>query len=134
MTFSYYEKEQADQYSFIRIPKAMLAEDIFAPLSIQAKILYGFLLDKLGIAMENQWIDDDNRAYVLYPISEIMEDMNVSKKKAIASLNELVNVGLVEKKLQGFGQPGILYVKKFKIVNDVVSKETARGAFWTPNK
>ena len=27
MTFAYYEKDQADQYSFIRIPKAMMTED-----------------------------------------------------------------------------------------------------------
>lgn len=51
---------------------------------------------------------------------EIMEDMNISKKKAIASLKELEEVGLVEKKLKGLGQPSLLYVKKFRIINDEV--------------
>lgn len=120
MNFAYYEKNQADQYSFIRIPKAMMTEEIFAPLSIQAKILYGFLLDKMSASVKNNWLDEENRAYVIYQIAEIMEDMNVSKKKAIASLNELVDVGLVEKRLRGFGQPSILYVKKFEIVSDEV--------------
>ena len=120
MTFTYYEKEQADQYSFIRIPKVMMTEEIFAPLSVQAKILYGLLLDKLGEATKHQWMDENNRAYVLYPIAEIQEDMNISKKKAMASLNELVKVGLVEKKLQGFGQPSMLYVKRVRKVNDEV--------------
>lgn len=120
MNFAYYEKDQADQYSFIRIPKAMMTEEIFAPLSIQAKILYGFLLDKVSASVKNNWLDEENRAYVIYQIAEIMEDMNISKKKAIASLNELVDIGLVEKRPRGFGQPSILYVKKFKIVSDEV--------------
>ncbi|MCI5613475.1 MAG: replication initiator protein A [Agathobacter sp.] len=99
MTFAYYEKDQADQYSFIRIPKAMMTEDVFAPLSVEAKILYGLLLDKMGAAVKNQWLDEENKAYVIYQITDIMEDMNISKKKAIASLKELEEVGLVEKKL-----------------------------------
>ncbi len=115
MDFSYYDKDQADQYSFIRIPRAMMTEEILDPLSMESKMLYGLLLDKMSLSFKNQWLDDDNRAYVLYPISEIMEDMNISKKKAMASLNELSDMGLVEKKPQGFGRPSVLYVKKFKI-------------------
>ena len=120
MTFAYYEKDQADQYSFIRIPKAMMTEDVFAPLSVEAKILYGLLLDKMSASVKNQWLDEENKAYVIYQITDIMEDMNISKKKAIASLKELEEVGLVEKKLKGLGQPSLLYVKKFRIVNDEV--------------
>ena len=120
MTFAYYEKDQADQYSFIRIPKAMMTEDVFDPLSVEAKILYGLLLDKMGAAVKNQWLDEENKAYVIYQITDIMEDMNISKKKAIASLKELEEVGLVEKKLKGLGQPSLLYVKKFRIINDEV--------------
>ena len=120
MTFAYYEKDQADQYSFIRIPKAMMTEHVFAPLSVEAKILYGLLLDKMSASVKNQWLDEENKAYVIYQITDIMEDMNISKKKAIASLKELEEVGLVEKKLKGLGQPSLLYVKKFRIVNDEV--------------
>lgn len=120
MTFAYYEKDQADQYSFIRIPKAMMTEDVFAPLSVEAKILYGLLLDKMSASVKNQWLDEENKAYVIYQITDIMEDMNISKKKAIASLKELEEVGLVVKKLKGLGQPSLLYVKKFRIVNDEV--------------
>ena len=120
MTFAYYEKDQADQYSFIRIPKAMMTEDVFAPLSVEAKILYGLLLDKMSASVKNQWLDEENKAYVIYQITDIMEDMNISKKKAIASLKELEEVGLVEKKLKGLGQPSLLYFKKFRIVNDEV--------------
>ncbi len=57
------------------------------------------------------WIDEENRAYVLYPIRDIQEDMGVSKKKAIAALAELEGFGLVEKRVRGMGLPNLLYIK-----------------------
>ena len=95
------------------IPKAMMTEETFSPLSIQAKILYGLLLDRMSEARKNNWIDDDNRVYVLYQISEIMEDMNLSRQKAVKALSELVEIGLVEKKQRGLGMPSLLYIKSF---------------------
>lgn len=111
----YYYKNEAGQYAFIRIPKAMMTEEIFTPLSIQAKILYGLLLDRMCEARKNKWIDEENRVYVLYQISEIMEDMGISRQRAVRSLSELVDIGLVEKKQRGLGLPSLLYVKNFVV-------------------
>ena len=58
MSFEYFYKTQSDMYSFIRIPKAMMTEDVFAPLSIQSKLLYGLLLDRMSVSVKNKWIDD----------------------------------------------------------------------------
>ena len=44
MGLDYYYKNEADKYSFIRIPKAMMTEEMFSSLSVHAKILYGMLL------------------------------------------------------------------------------------------
>ena len=117
--YRYYYRHEADQFSFIRIPKAMMTEELFASLSIQAKILYGLLLDRVGTARKNQWVDDENKVYVIYPIQEIMEDMNSSKSKAIKSLSELEDMGLVEKKQRGLGLPSLLYVKSFVVPETV---------------
>ena len=113
MEYSYYYKNEADRFSFIRIPKLMMTEELFASLSLQSKILYGLLLDRMGIAKKNNWIDEENKAYVIYQISEIMEDMSVSKSKAIKCLSELEQIGLVEKKQRGLGLPSLIYVKDF---------------------
>ncbi|MBP3664873.1 MAG: replication initiator protein A [Tyzzerella sp.] len=43
MEFNYYYGTEADQFSFIRIPKALLLDKNFATLSLQAKMLYGIL-------------------------------------------------------------------------------------------
>lgn len=123
MNFNYYYGNQADQFSFIRIPRVLLVDQLFSPLSIQSKILYGVLLDRMGISMRNGWFDELNRVYIIYQISEIQEDLGFSKKKAIDYLTELEQFGLVEKKRRGRGLPSILYVKSF-MTHDMVSRRT----------
>ena len=123
MKFDYYYGSQADQFSFIRIPKAMLTEKTFSSLSLQAKMLYGILLDRMGLSMKNGWFDSENKVYIIYQIAEIQEDLGFSKKKAIEYLAELESFGLVEKKRRGLGLPSILYVKSFLIQRDYAKKD-----------
>lgn len=75
------------------------------------------LIDRMGSSCKNDWIDEENRIYVVYPIHEIQKDMKVSKHKAIDCLSELENIGLVEKRLIGNGRPTHLYVKNFVSVS-----------------
>lgn len=82
MAFNYYRKSDAGQFSFIRIPKALMTEESFDSLSLQSKLLYGMLIDRMGASCKNQWIDEENRVYIVYPIQEIQKDMKVSKHKS----------------------------------------------------
>lgn len=116
MTFQYFYGKGADQYSFIRIPKLLLTDKDFSSLSIMAKMLYGLLLDRMGMAVKNKWLDKENRVYVIYPIVEIQQDMCVSRKKAMETLSELEEKGLVEKQIRGSGLPNLIYIKKFTAV------------------
>ena len=118
MEFEYYYGAQADQFSFIRIPRIMLTEETFAGLTLQAKMLYSVLLDRMTLSMKNGWFDEKNRAYIIYQISEIQNDLGFSKKKAMDYLSELEQFGLVEKKKRGFGLPSLIYVKSFMIQKD----------------
>ena len=91
----------------------MLTDRSFAALSMQAKVLYGVLLDRMALSRKNSWFDEQNRVFIIYQIGEIQEDLGFSKKKAMELLSELENFGLLEKKRRGHGLPNILYVKSF---------------------
>lgn len=109
----YFYRSEAGQFSFIKIPKLLVTGEDFSTLSISAKILYGLLLDRMAIASKNQWIDDEGRVYIQYQLSEIQEDMNISKRKAGECLNELQDMGLIVKRKGGNGYPSRIYVKNF---------------------
>lgn len=113
MIFEYLFGNQATQYNFVKLPEIMLEDTAFSPLSIGAKVLYGVLLNRTGLSVQNGWLDEENRAYIIFQISEIQMKLGVSEKSAVAYLSELENFGLVEKKRRGLGLPNILYVKNF---------------------
>ena len=113
MNFEYYYGTQADQFSFIRIPRILLLDKAFSALSLSAKVLYSVLLDRMGLSMKNKWLDEENKVYIIYQITEIQSDLGFSKKKAMDYLTELEKIGLIEKKKRGFGLPNIIYVKSF---------------------
>ena len=75
MEFDYYYGSQADQFSFIRKPRMLLTEDTFSSLTLQSKMLYSVLLDRMSLSMKNGWFDEENRVYIIYQISEIQTDL-----------------------------------------------------------
>ena len=68
MVFNYYYGSEADQFNFIRIPKRLITDPLFADLSLSAKLLYGILLDRMSLSMKNKWLDKENRVYIIYQI------------------------------------------------------------------
>lgn len=113
MKFRYFYGSSADQYSFIRIPKLLITDNQFSELTIQAKMLYGLLLDRMAMSIKNKWVDSKNRVYVIYPIAEIQNDMHITRRKVMECLAELERKGLVEKQIRGSGMPNLLYIKQF---------------------
>ena len=113
MKLNYFYKCEADQFTFYRLPKILVVNEMFSHISYGAKILYGLLLDRMGLSLSNHWHDEFGRAYIIYSIVEIMEDMNCSKATAIKMMSELEYAGLLEKKRRGLGLANIIYLKKF---------------------
>ena len=114
--FDYYYGDESSQFSFYRIPRQLITGDLFKRLSTDAKLLYGLLLDRMGLSVKNGWYDDLGRVYIYYTLSEIQEDLNCGHDKAVKLLSELdtgKGFGLIERVKQGQGRPTKIYVKRF---------------------
>lgn len=115
--FDYYYGVEAEQFSFVRVPKVLFTDkEHFGGLSNEAKLLYGLLLERMSLSRKNNWIDKHNRVYIIFPVEEIEESLDVGHEKALNLLKELDDqsgIGLVKKKRRGLGLPSILYVKNF---------------------
>ena len=115
--FDYYYGDESTQFSFYRIPRQLITGDDFKRLSTNAKLLYGLLLDRMGLSAKNGWYDELGRVYIYYTLDEIQEDLNCGHDKATKLLVELDSgkhgFGLIERKKQGQGRPTKIYVKRF---------------------
>ena len=114
MQYEYFYGAQAEQFSFYRIPKAIFTEPNFRELSTDAKVLYGILLDRMSLSLKNQWLDAQNKVYIIFTVEEIMDALNCANQKATRLMVELEKqAGLIERKRQGLGKPNLIYVKNF---------------------
>lgn len=112
MQYEYFYGAQAEQFSFYRIPKALFTEPNFRELSTDAKVLYGILLDRMSLSLKNQWLDAQNKVYIIFTVEEIMDALNCANQKATRLMVELEKqAGLIERKRQGLGRPNLIYVK-----------------------
>ena len=114
--FDYYYGNQAEQFSFYRIPKQLFTNPTFSDLSSDAKVLYGLMLDRMGLSRKNDWKDSDDKVYIFFTLIEIQELLNCGHNKAVKMLAELDSekgIGLIERVKQGMGKPTKIYVMNF---------------------
>ena len=117
LNLDYYYGNEAEQYSFYRVPKTLLTDQRFKSVSIEAKVLYGLLLDRMGLSVRNGWMDNARRVYIYFTQEDAMTLMNCGKDKATKLFRELDQdgIGLIERKKQGQGRPTRIYVKNFTL-------------------
>lgn len=116
MNREYFYGEQADSYSFYRIPRQLITGENYKGLSVEAKLLYGMMLDRMGLSLRNGWLDKTGRVYIYYTVEEIQGDLGCGHVKAgrlLAELDTVKGIGLIERVRQGQGKPTKIYVKKF---------------------
>ncbi len=112
---------EAEQFSFYRMPKALFTEKDFEELSCEAKVLYGMMLDRMGLSIRNRWLDSLGRAYIIFTVEDVMGVMGCGSQKAVRLMKELDTedgIGLIEKKRIGLGRPNRIYVKNFMVRGD----------------
>lgn len=113
MALDYFYGSQADQFAFYRIPKALF-RGAYKSVSMEAKLLYGLMLDRMELSAKNGWLDSAGRVYIVYSIEELMDAMGCGTQKVSKILNELErDCGLIERRRLGMGRPNIIYVKNF---------------------
>ena len=131
ITHDYYYGHEAEQYTFYRLPKALFTDSRYKHLSDGAKILYGLMLDRMGLSAKNGWLDDNGRVYIFFTLDDIIEYMNCGQDKGVKLLAELdadKGIGLIERVKQGQGKPARIYVKKFTGSAESLTSEKPKSA------
>ena len=116
VSFDYFYGGESEQFSYYRIPRLLVTGYQFKNLSTDAKLLYGLMLDRMGLSARNGWYDERGRVYIYYSLEEVMADLNCGHDKAVkmlADLDTVKGIGLIERVKQGQGKPTIIYVKQF---------------------
>lgn len=96
----------------LQIPKILFRDPEYRKMSVEAKVLYALLLDRMNVAAFNGWIDDYGTRYVIYPKSEMKKDLNATRYRVDMALEELYQKEKMVVVTQPYpGRPCRTYVK-----------------------
>lgn len=82
IVFDYHYGLEAEQYAFFRIPKILITDPIFKKLSLEAKVLYGMMMDRLVLSAKNGWKDNTGRIYIYFTIEDICKSQYKNAQKS----------------------------------------------------
>ena len=123
----YFYGDEAEQYTFYRIPKVLFTDPAYRRISSDAKILYGLMLDRMGLSVRNGWLDDCQRVFIYFTLEDALEYLCCGHTKAVSLFAELDKGGLIERKKQGQGKPTKIYVKNFVRKAEVLTSEKRKS-------
>lgn len=69
-----------DFLDFIKIPVVLIKDKAFSELSMEAKVLYSIMKDRLKLSLKNNWIDEKG-VYIHLSIEELQKDYFVQLSK-----------------------------------------------------
>ena len=70
----------------------------------------------MSLSTKNEWLDEEGKVYIVFPLSDIRELIQCSKQTAVNLVHELdteQGIGLIEKSRPGLGKANVFYVKNF---------------------
>ena len=82
-------KNEKKGHGFLCVPKELLFDNRYKQLTIEAILLYAYMLDRLKLSIENGWKDSDGKVFIYFSLESIMDLLKCSKGKAISTLKEL---------------------------------------------
>ena len=79
--------------------------------SINAKLLYGLLLNRTTLSQKSGWVSEDGNVYVIYTIKQMANDLDRSERTVKTALRELENAGLITRIRQGWNQANRIFLQ-----------------------
>ena len=76
-----------------------------------AKMLYTLLLDRATLSQKNNWVDEQGRIYVIYPLSNLAKDLGCCVSSVTRAFTELEKADLAERVRNGFSKPSHILLK-----------------------
>ena len=109
-----YKINETLQHSYYQMPQELFCNEKYKRLSIEAKVIYSFLLNRMKLSRVNKWINDKGEIYLIYTRKEIQSKLNLSDKPVTRAFKELREANLIKEEKQGFGKPNLIYIGKIE--------------------
>lgn len=111
-----------DNEKYYQIPKSLFSNQKYKGLGLDAKVIYAFLKDRMGLSRKNKWVDGNGDIFLLFRQDNIAELLDVSVSTVSRALTNLKKYELIDIERQGLGRPNKIYIRRILICTGDVSE------------
>lgn len=98
-------KDYVNQNESYLLPRKFFTDPEYKPMRTESKIAYMLMLDLASQAIDNNWVNEKDEIYIIFPRDQMMKSLNIrGTQKAAAVMKELVDKGLIVIKKPGLGR------------------------------
>ncbi len=102
-------------YKFYQMPKELFRNSLYKDrLSLEAKVTYTLLIDRLELSRINKWFNEKGEIYLIYTRQELINELKISRSTASKVFNELKKCNLIKEERLGQGMTNRIYIGKIQ--------------------
>lgn len=109
-----YKINETLEHTYYQMPQELFDNKKYKSLSIEAKVIYSFLLNRMNLSKINKWTNEKGEIYLIYTRKEIQNKLNLSDKPVTRAFKELRETNLIKEERQGFWKPNLIYIGKIE--------------------
>ena len=94
----------------IKLPLVLFTDEKYKNLSVNAKVIYAFMLDRVSLSEKNGWQDENGRVYIIFTREKLSEITNLSLRSIYTYFCELKKAGLINSIHRVTGKPDVIYI------------------------
>ncbi len=112
MEANFYKLNESLENSYYQIPQELFNNPLYQGISLESKVLYGFLLSRMRLSAKNGWIDENGYIFLIYKRVDVQKKLNLSDKTVTKAFKQLAEAKLIYEKVQGMNRPNLIYIGK----------------------
>lgn len=96
----------------LQMPRWLFTDPACRPMSLEAKVVYTFLLNRFQLSRLNGWTNDSGEVFIIYTRASLAEEIQISYHKVLAAMKELSAARLIWEKRCGRGDANQIYLAR----------------------
>jgi hypothetical protein len=105
-------------FCHMRMPRFLFFGETHRGLSLEAKVVYMFLLNRFRLSLLNGWENENGEVFIVYARKSLADEIGVSYRKIISAMKELSSARLIFERRTGRGDANQIYLAKIEASKD----------------
>ena len=102
----------------MQMPRWLFSDPRYADMSLDAKVVYTFLLNRFQLSRRNGWINDDGEVFVIFPRKALAKELRICEQRVTAAFRKLAEFQLIWEKRCGRGDANQIYLASVTPIDD----------------